>query len=283
MKKLLLCVLATIATTSAFAEDRFASVQIETIPVAGSVYMLTGAGGNIGVSVGDDGMLMVDDQYAPLSDKIKAALAALGTDTPDFILNTHYHGDHMGGNINFPDSVIMAHDNVRARLVLDTQLAPGALPVMTYSDRMSVHYNGGEIQLIHQPTGHTDGDTVVYFTAENVIHMGDNFFADRFPYVDLDAGGSVNGLILNIRETLQTANDDTLIIPGHGDLATPADLKRYLGMLEQTSGFVRSQMSEGMSLGEIIEAGLPATWEDWAWGFITEERWITTLYREHAS
>lgn len=267
-------------TVAAGAEDRFAGVEIRTIPVTDHIYMLMGSGGNIGVLVGDDGLLIIDDQYAPLSEKIKVALSQLGDSSPTFLLNTHYHGDHTGGNRNFAaHSLIMAHDNVHKRLSSEEDFAAAGLPVVTFKQQLSIHFNGEEIKMIHMPNGHTDGDSIVFFSLSNVVHMGDHFFKGRFPYVDLDAGGSVDGLIANIKETLNEIADDTRVIPGHGDLANKSDLEEYYNMLVETSRTVKSQINAGRSLDEILDTGLSGTWDSWAGGFINEERWIQTLYK----
>lgn len=275
--------LALLLTTQlSVAADRFANVQIETIKVTDNIYMLTGAGGNIGVSNGDDGVLMIDDQYRPMAEKIKAALAEINPQAPTFLLNTHYHGDHTGGNIEFgEDSIIMAHKNVRVRLLGDEALPEHALPMVTYTEAASIHFNGEEVALIHTGASHTDGDTIVHFTESNVVHMGDNFFRDMFPYVDLGAGGSVQGLMKTIRTVLEMVDAETQLIPGHGALAKKEDLARKLNMLEETSATVRSAVAAGKPLEEIVDAGLGEKWQSWSWGFINEERWIKTLYNEY--
>lgn len=261
------------------AEDRFAKVEITTVPVTGNIYMLLGSGGNIGVSAGSDGLLIIDDQYAPLSKKIKAALAKLGDKPPVFLLNTHYHGDHTGGNKNFAaHSLIVAHDNVRTRLSSNEDLELADLPIMTYQKQLSIHFNDEDIRMIHMPAGHTDGDSIVIFSQSNVVHMGDNFFKDRFPYVDLAAGGSVEGLIDNVKQTLKLIGEDTHVIPGHGALASKADLQNFYDMLVETSDAVKSQIDTGKSIDEILTAGLDNKWDTWAEGFINEERWIQTLH-----
>ena len=185
-------------STPVLAQRDFSAVQIEATHVAGSVWMLVGSGGNIGVSSGSDGVLMVDDQFAPLADKIRDALREVGQSEeaaePQFLLNTHFHGDHTGGNVEFGDaSTIVAHTNVRTRLVAGGS-PEVALPVVTFDDAVSIHFNGEEIRAFHIPHGHTDGDALIYFTGSNVLHMGDDFFAGRFPFVDIDSGGSVEGL-----------------------------------------------------------------------------------------
>ena len=196
-----LAAVAMLASAAGLAQDdRFANVTIQTVPVAGNISMLIGSGGNIGVSAGEDGILIIDDQYAPLAGRIRAALADLGSDTPKFILNTHFHGDHTGSNANFgATGIIVAHENVRGRLrAMDSE--PPALPVVTYDDDVTIHFNGEDITLIHMPAGHTDTDSVVMFSESNVIHMGDHFFNGAFPFVDLANGGTVQGYLFNLEK-----------------------------------------------------------------------------------
>jgi len=258
--------------------DQFAGVTIETIPVTGNISMLMGSGGNIGVSAGSDGLLIIDDQYAPLADKIKAALAALGSDTPKFLLNTHFHGDHTGGNATFGvDSIIVAHRNVRNRLLGENSPAT-ALPVVTFDDDVTVHFNGEDITLIHMPAGHTDTDSVVMFEGSNVIHMGDHFFNGGFPFIDLANGGTVQGYLNNLEKALSWIQDDTRVIPGHGPLGTKADLLAFYNVVKDTSTAIRVKKSQRMSKEEIVAEGLGAEYASWGTGFINEQRWIETVY-----
>lgn len=272
----------------ATAQDRFAAVEMKATHVAGSVYMLEGAGGNIGVSVGSDGILIVDDQFAELADKIRAALGALGEGRLRFILNTHYHGDHVGANPVFgPEATIIAHDNVRRRLS-EPQAGPGGrapmdpsgLPVITFDASLSVHFNGEEIRMLHVPHGHTDGDSVIFFTGSNVVHMGDQMFSGRFPYVDLDAGGDVEGYARNIAQVLAqiAPGSASKIIPGHGPLSRVEDLEALRSMVEETTAIVRGKIEQGKDLETIQGEGLPAKWAGWSWGFIDTARWIESVY-----
>ncbi len=282
------------ATSRALQQD-MSGVEIEATHVAGNVYMLVGRGGNIGVSSGPDGTLIVDDQFAPLADRIRAALAEIGQ-TPDaatvrFVLNTHWHGDHTGGNAVFGrDATIIAHDNVRRRLSTRqdrgegrvTEASPAeALPVITFEESLSVHFNGERIGAFHMPSGHTDGDAVVYFMGSNVIHMGDDFFPGRFPFVDLASGGSVEGVKAAVAEVLEHIGEDTAVIPGHGPLSTVEDLRVYHRMLEETIADVRGKMADGKTLEEIQAEGVPAAWASWGEGdvFISGDRWLETIYR----
>ena len=263
-------------------DDRFAAVTIQTVPVRGGISMLIGSGGNIGVSAGSDGLLIIDDQYAPLVAKIRAALAQLGSDTPKFLLNTHFHGDHTGGNAEFgAASIIIAHENVRGRLVAGN--SPGtALPVVTFDDDVTVHFNGENITLIHIPRGHTDNDSVVMFEDSNVIHMGDHFFNGGFPFVDLASGGTVQGYIGNLEKALSWIDDDTAVIPGHGALGTKADLLAFYNVVKDTSTTIRVMKSQQMSKEAAVSAGLGEEYASWGQGFINEQRWIETVYDSYA-
>jgi len=274
----------------ASAQDDFSKVEIKATKVNGNVYVLEGAGGNIGVSVGPDGILIVDDQFAPLAEKIRAALKTLGEGKLKFILNTHWHGDHTGGNAEFGrEAPIIAHDNVRKRLSTEQRLelfkqtVPAspkeALPVITFDQSLSVHFNGEEIRVIHFPHGHTDGDSVIFFTNSNVIHMGDDFFAGRFPFVDLDSGGSVVGLTKNIAEIIPKIPAGAKLIPGHGPVSTVDDLKAYHRMLMETTEIVRKQMAAKKTLEQIKKEGLPAEWKSWGEGFIKTDVWLELVYR----
>jgi cyclase len=282
----LICGLAIVTK----AQQDFSKVEIKATKVAGNVYMLQGAGGNIGVSVGADGILIVDDQFAPLADKIKAALKTLGDGKLKFILNTHWHGDHTGGNVVFgPDAPIIAQTNVRKRLATEqksqffkntTPASPKeALPVITFDESLSVHFNGEEIRVIHYPQGHTDGDSVIFFTGSNVVHMGDDFFAGGFPFVDLDSGGSVEGLIKNVAEIIPKLPPGVKLIPGHGPLSTVEDLKAFHRMLLETTDIVRKNMAAKKTLDQIKKEGLPEEWKPWGTGFIKTDMWIEIIYR----
>ena len=283
----LLAVAFACASGPALAEDP-QEVQIQTTHVAGSVWMLEGRGGNIGVSVGDDGVVLIDDQFAPLADKIQAALGQLGTGKLRFVLNTHWHGDHTGGNLVFgPLAPILAHTNVRKRLSTPQKimgkavdpLRKEALPIVTYDTGVSLHLNGEEIRATHYATSHTDGDTVIWFMGSNVLHLGDLFFAGRFPFVDLDSGGNVAGLTRSIRQILDTLPPEVKIIPGHGPLSTGADLEKYYKMLVATTDVVRRGIDSGRTLKQIQNAGLPDEWTEWGSGYITTTVWIETVYR----
>jgi glyoxylase-like metal-dependent hydrolase (beta-lactamase superfamily II) len=271
------------------AQTDWSKVEIKVTKISGSVYMLEGAGGNIGVSVGPDGILIVDDQFAPLAEKIKAALKTLGEGKLKFVLNTHYHGDHTGGNVGFgPDAPIIAQTNVRKRLSEEqkskffnrtTPASPKeALPVITFDNAVSVFFNGEEIKVIHFPHGHTDGDSVIFFTGSNVVHMGDDFFNGRFPVVDLEAGGDVEGMTKNVGDILSKLPAGVKIIPGHGALTDAEGLKAFHNMLIQTTDIVRKRMAAAKTLDQIKTEGLPEEWKTWGGGFIKTDLWLTLIY-----
>jgi len=276
--KLKACLLSCLAILSLSAVGAgFDDVEIKVAQVNKNIYMLTGAGGNIGVSAGNDGLVIIDDQFAELSDKIKAALKPLSKGNKTFLVNTHYHGDHTGGNAQFSEhAVIMAHDNVRIRLA--EKHDETHLPVVTYHDGVKIHLNDEIIHIRHLPKGHTDGDSYVYFENANVIHTGDLFFQGRFPYIDTDGGGSVDGYIAGIKHIVEFAKDDTKIIPGHGELADKKEYQRALDMIVKTRQWVMQQKQSGLSLEQAIENGLPEQWKAWSWAFIDEKKWLSKLW-----
>ena len=283
----LLAGLLLMATVPAAAQDRdFSKVEMKVIPVSGNIYMLQGAGGNIGVSAGPDGVLIVDDQFAPLAEKIRAALKGINPGKLRFVLNTHFHGDHTGSNPEFgPESTIIAQENVRKRLesgsvVRGNKTEPmtaAGLPVVTFADAVSVHFNGEEIKVLHVPHSHTDGDSIIFFTKSKVIHMGDDFFNGLFPFVDTESGGSVEGLKAAVAKVLAEAPADARIIPGHGPLTDVAGLKTFQRMLLETTAIVRKGMAAGKTLEQLQAAGLPDEWKSWS-SFIDTKGWIATLY-----
>ena len=260
------------------AQD-FSKVEIKATHVAGRVYMLEGAGGNIGVSAGPDGILIVDDQFAPLADKIEAALAKLDKGPVRYVLNTHWHGDHTGGNAHFGKSAtIVAHKNVRERLAGKSETPPSALPVITFDQSISVHFNGEEIRIYPLPPGHTDGDSVVHFTKSGVLHMGDLFFNKRFPFIDLASGGSAAGYAKDVQLVLDSVPEGTRIIPGHGELADVKDLETFRNMLRETIGLVNEAIGRGETLAQVKVAGVPAAWKDYGAGFINTSRYLEIVF-----
>lgn len=236
-----------------FAQDRFAQVQIEIIPVSDNIYMLKGAGGNVGISVGDDGVFMIDDQFAPLSEKLQNAIKTVSDKPVKFLVNTHFHGDHSGGNANFEaaGALIVAHDNVRKRLAADERTASAGLPVITFSDDATFFMNEDDIFVTHVHQAHTDGDALIYFTQSNVLHTGDTFFNGMFPFIDINRGGSIDGDIAAAQKGLLLINDDTKIIPGHGAVATKADYQKYYEMLKGIRTNVAAAIAEGKTEDEV--------------------------------
>jgi glyoxylase-like metal-dependent hydrolase (beta-lactamase superfamily II) len=272
--------LALALATFARAQPDFSQVEIKATHVAGNVYLLTGSGGNIGVSVGSDGILIVDDQFAPLAEKIEAALRKLSPGKLKFVLNTHYHGDHTGGNKYFGQQApIIAHRNVRQRLGGKPGDSRPELPVITFDASLSVWFNGEEIQLTHVPPAHTDSDSVVYFTDANVIHFGDTFFSGRFPNIDLGGGGDVRGYIRHVGEAIPKVPPGAKLIPGHGPLSTVKELKEFHEMLLETSGIVERALAAGKTLDQVKADGLPEKWKSWAVPTLTTARWLELLYR----
>jgi cyclase len=281
---LLLAFAIALVAPCAFAQQQdFSKVEIKVTPVSKNIYMLEGSGGNIGVSVGEDGILIVDDEFAPLAEKIEAAVKNLNPGKLKFVLNTHHHGDHTGGNAEFAakDATIIAQSNVRDRLTKDTKLKKESYPVITFDQSASVHFNGEEIKLIHYGPGHTDGDSVIYFTGANVVHMGDQFVAG-FPFIDFSSGGDVSGFIKTVGIVLEKIPADAKIIPGHGKLSTVEDLKNYYAMLNETMDIVKKQIVAGKTLDEIKTNGLPEKYKSFGVGFINTGRWIEAIYRDAA-
>jgi cyclase len=279
---LVTAITAFFSSSSAISQDRWADAKITSQPVSGSVHMLEGMGGNIGVSAGPEGILIIDDQYAPLAEKIATAIGDISKQPIKYIVNTHYHGDHTGSNAYFAEvkgSTIFAHDNVRKRLADKEEHTHAELPVVTYQQGMTFHFNGDTINVMYMPAGHTDSDSVVWFEEANVLHPGDLFFEGRFPYIDLDGGGTVTGYINNVTKLIGMLKEDTKIIPGHGKLATKADYQKALDMLVDTAAMVKSMKAEGISLDDAVKQGLGEKYTAWAWNFITEEKWISTLYK----
>jgi len=236
-----LCVLF-FCFSNAYSQE-FDKVQISTIKVAENIYMLQGQGGNIGVCVGEDGVFIVDDQFAPLTAKIKAAIAKLSNKSIRFVINTHWHFDHVGGNENMGEAgaVIVAHENVRKRMSTDQfieffnkKLPPSpkvALPVITFTQDIAFHLNNEETRIFHATNAHTDGDAIVFFKKSNVIHTGDIYFAGIYPFIDTSSHGSIDGMIKAAKHILSIINDDTKVIPGHGPLSKKAELAEYVEML----------------------------------------------------
>ena len=285
-------ILAVLISAGAYSqEDQFAGVEITTHDVAPGIYMLVGMGGNIGVSVGEDGVFMIDDQFAPLTDKIIAAVAALSDRPIRFVINTHWHGDHTGGNENLGNrgALIVAHDNVYARMSRDTEIGAfnqvvpaspkAALPVITFNDNVTFRLNGEEIRAVHYRHSHTDGDSVIHFVNANVIHTGDIWFNGFYPFIDVSSGGSIDGVINSIRTLVDMADDNTRIIPGHGPLSDKQGLQGDLEVLETVRDRMSRLIAEGKSLEEIIELKPNADYDEaMGKGFINPEKFLQILY-----
>ena len=273
----------------------YAKVQIKVTKVSGNIYMLEGEGGNIAASVGEDGIVIVDDQYAPLAEKIQAALKDLKiTDKPvRFVINTHYHGDHTGGNEPFANagSTVIAQDNVRKRLEtggtagnggslkMEMKAAPkAALPVITFEHDVTVHLNGEDIRALHFPAGHTDGDAVIFFPKNNVVHMGDDFVRYGFPFIDVASGGSVQGMIDAMEKASAQLPADVKVIPGHGALSNLDDVREFVKMLKETSAAVQKALNEHKTLEQMKQEKILEPWKKWSGGFIDSDKFIETLY-----
>lgn len=269
----------------------FSKVVIRTEQVAPGVHVLFGQGGNIGVSVGPDGAFLIDDQYAPLTPKILDAVKAIGPQPVRFVINTHWHGDHTGGNENLGNAgaVIVAHDNVRVRMsteqfigAMNTRVPPSpkaALPVVTFADAVTLHLNGQTIRAVHVAPAHTDGDTLVRFDEANVVHMGDIYFANGYPFVDLSSGGSVLGMIAAVDKGLALGDANTRYIPGHGPVTGRAELRAYRAMLADIVAKVQAGIRAGQSLEAILAAKPTAAYDaKWGGAFINPERFVRTVH-----
>jgi len=284
LQGLIASVLAVAMSATQAQSDRFKEVVVESTKLTESVYMLTGAGGNIGVSIGTDGLLIIDDQYAPLADRIAAALEDVALqsgydDVVKYVINTHFHGDHTGNNGFFgaQGATIVANELVRVRL-LDKEDSPGAaLPVITYSDGINVHFNGERLQLTALK-GHTDGDSSVLFTKANVLHTGDLLFNQRFPFIDLKHGGDVDDYIESQAYLLTLVDENTRVIPGHGPLGDRQDLLTMHEMIKTTYAQVKTDIAAGLNLEQILAKGVADKYQQYSWAFINEARWLETLY-----
>ena len=279
MKNVLIATLFFFTTLAFVSQGQdYSQVEVTAKKVAGQVYMLTGAGGNIGVLATEAGLLLVDDQFQPLAKKIEMAMSNLSNNTLKYVVNTHYHGDHTGSNSYFSHKApIFAHQNVRKRLSVDKNHDVASLPVVTYKDGVNIHLAKEKIILTHLPSGHTDGDSIVYFTQANVIHTGDLFFQGRFPYIDLNGGGTVKGYLANVNYILANTPDDVKIIPGHGDLSNKTELKAFATMLDFSIKRVAKALAEDKTEAEILAMGIGDEYKRLSWRFITEERWLKTL------
>ena len=281
-----------LSVSSAFGQD-YDKVQIKTVKTSGNVYMLMGSGGNLGVLAGDDGVFLVDDQFAPLTKKIKGAIGKISDKEIRFLINTHWHFDHVGGNENLGEmgSVIIAHENVRKRMSTDQFIeffqkkipaSPKvALPIITFTKDLMFHLNGENIHVFHVNNAHTDGDAIVYFRNSNVIHTGDIYFAGLYPFIDTSAHGSVNGVIDAAQYVLSIINDDTKVIPGHGPLSNKAELRAYVDMLISVRAKISKQISDGKTIEEIQRTKPTQAFDKkWGHGMLTPDQFVQILYKD---
>lgn len=280
------------ALTPLAVAAEFEDVTITTTPVSGSIFMMQGAGGNLAVSVGEDGVVLIDDQFAPLSERILAAIAELSDKPVSFVINTHWHFDHTGGNENLGahGSTIIAHENVRERMSRDGHIKAldyhvpaspeSALPVITFNDRATIHFNGEAITAYHTPGAHTDGDSIIHFPDSNVIHMGDDYFNGSYPFIDRSSGGSVQGLIDAVQKGLGLCTAGTQVIPGHGPLTNCAGLESYGQMVADAAGKIQNLIDQGMTLEQVIAARpTAATDEELGKGFIKPEQFVMFIHQ----
>lgn len=296
MKRTVLCLslLSALALPVVAKEDK-PPVEVVSTEVAPGIHMLSGVngfiGGNIGLLTGDDATIMIDDSMPPFLDKLRQSVAAVAGKHVDFLINTHVHGDHTGNNTAYGEDKthIVAHENLRHHMVTKGVQGPegmvpapeAALPVLTFSDQMTFHFNGQPATVFHVPKAHTDGDAVIHFSEANVIHTGDTFFNGLFPFIDLDSGGSVDGYIHAQLKIISMSNDETKIIPGHGPLASKADLQKAVDMLIESKKLIQKAIDDGQDLDSILKANpLQKYHDDWNWGFISTDRMTTQLFND---
>ena len=264
-------------------------VKIEPIKLTDQLYVLKGKGGNIGLFIGQDGVFMIDDQFAPLTPKILIAIKKITSKPIKYLINTHWHGDHTGGNENIEKegALIVAHNNVRKRMSID-QVVRGktkkaspesALPVITFTDDMMMYFNNDDVLITHIHNAHTDGDAIIYFTKNNVLHMGDTYFQGKFPYIDLASGGSINGYIDGIEKAILLSNEETKVIPGHGNVANRSDLKSYLKMLNAIKSNIQKEIDNKATLQEVlVNKAITEGYKSFN-GWINEEKIKTAIYK----
>ena len=282
----LVAAMAFAAALPALSQD-FSKVEIRTTKLGESTYMMEGAGGNLGLSIGEDAVFLIDDQFAPLTERIQAAISKLTAKPVRFVLNTHWHGDHTGGNENFGKSgaIVVAHENVRSRMSTEqfielmkmTEKASpkGALPIVTFASSVTFHLNGDEIRVFHVPKAHTDGDAIVHFVKSDVVHMGDVYFNGMYPFIDTSSGGSIRGVISACDRALAIVGDATKVIPGHGPLSNKAELKAYRDMLAGVAERIGKLVAEGRKAEDIVAANPTAEFDGkWGAGFIKPPRFV---------
>ncbi len=289
MRFLLLVAILFASSTTATAQDN--KVEFTNFQLSDTIYMLRGRGGNVGISTGEDGLYIIDDQVQPITDPLLQAIHEISDKPIRFVINTHYHGDHVGGNetIGGAGAVIIAHDNIRKRMTteqvsifMNSTTPPypkGALPVLTFNDRMSLHLNGESATAYYVANGHTDGDSIIHFPSSNVIHMGDMYFNGLYPYIDLDAGGAIHGVIAAADLALSISDEATNIIPGHGPLAKKQDLQDYRDFLVEARDNVQALIDQGMDREQVIAAKPTAEWDETLGDvWITPPQFVTFIY-----
>ncbi len=286
--KILFFTLITLNTSIVFTQNE-QEVTIKVNNLSNNVYMLTGRGGNIAISIGDDGVFMIDDQFAPLSEKILTAIRKLSDKPIKILINTHWHGDHTGGNVNMQKegATIIAHDNVRKRLKetpkRDKTMRPKeAFPIITFNDKLNIYINGEQVVIFHIDNAHTDGDALLYFLDSNVLHTGDTYFSNRYPYIDLKSGGGINGYLKAAKAGLMLVDDDTKIIPGHGVLSNKAEYELFLKMLEEIKANVLVEIANGKTEDEVGNmTSITKIYDDLSYGsgWITSENFRRTVYK----
>ena len=292
MQRLIVLLLVLVGlAANLHAQQQRPEIEIKTTQVAENVYMLAGAGGNLGLSVGDDGALLVDAEYAQLTEKVVAAVKAVCQTPIRFVVNTHWHFDHVGGNENLAQAgaLIVAHESVRERMSMEQALGAlgrkvppspaAALPVITFSNALTFHWNGDEVQILHLEPAHTDGDSIIHFRKANVLHVGDIYFNGMYPFIDVNAGGSIDGMVRAVDRALALANEKTRIIPGHGPLSGVAELRAYREMLATVRDRVRAMVEQGKSRDEVI-ASKPTKDLDaeWGGGGFGPDMWVGIVY-----
>jgi len=292
MKRTVLAVSMVLAAAARAQDPDWNKVEVKVVPVAGGVSMLVGQGGNIGVTAGKDGIFLIDDQFEPLLPKIRAAVKTLGDGPIRFVVNTHFHGDHTGSNAKLGEAgaVILAQENVRKRLGMERiqpqtkertpPKPPSAWPLVTYASGINLYLNGDELEVVHVARAHTDGDSIIRFRKANVVHMGDTFFNGNYPFIDVDAGGSIDGLVAAIDQVLAMTDDRTRLIPGHGALGTKADLRAYREVVFGIRDRVKTSIAQGKTLEQILAAKPSAQWDaTWGKGFIGPDVFVSTIHR----